>query len=348
MTKPAERGVAVCVFVTHGRARDLALFFVAGEAVPAFGVGARADWPVFASGVEPVHLSLRFDGQRVFGAPARGVARLAGKPLADGWTELAHGSEVTFGEAAIFIVNAGERARDREGLAPCRPQARRIAPPFSSARIIEPLLAPLHDADGALAASEAATSVHAANEGRSFAGASPLPTQRVDAALARTLAQPVAPPLLALGASPAAPAPSVERAATTKPARGRAPLVRKALPALLALAMTLLAVRLLPARRSAASARVATAASSVALGSARPPARQAASAPASATSSSPAAVAELLPFKGGKTPERQAADLVARGAYADAAALYERLARHSDNPAFRAAARIARRKARAQ
>ena len=53
-----------------------------------------------------------------------------------------------------------------------------------------------------------------------------------------------------------------------------------------------------------------------------------------------------LPIVNGKTAERQAVDLVARGAYSEAAALYDRLARRSDVPSFREAARIARRKAR--
>ena len=178
----------------------------------------------------------------------------------------------------------------------------------------------------------------------------------LDESLAQTIARPVTTPMaVALGTtmpglvvqpsgaalgragtgSRAAAQPTLASAAQT-------PLLRKCIAGLIVAAVVLIGVRALTGRQRPA---LPSPASAAIMASSR--AITAASSVASARVERPQS-AEPSPLSNvnGKTPERQAVDLVARGAYNEAAALYDQLARVRDVPAFREAARIARRKAR--
>jgi hypothetical protein len=182
----------------------------------------------------------------------------------------------------------------------------------------------------------------------------------LEAALAKTITRPVLAPMAVTVRAPAphvvprpsgvvpARAPAVARSAPSpkrSPAAGT-PLVRKCIAGLILTALALMGVRALSKRDRGTSVKTAAAAVS-ATSRTTTAARGAASARAAVSEDEPRDHDEAPPpIVNGRTAERQAVDLVARGAYGEAAALYDRLARSSDVPAFREAARIAQRKAR--
>jgi len=194
-------------------------------------------------------------------------------------------------------------------------------------------------------------------------------TPAADASLAKTIAQPVLAPM-ALRAASALAAPGVrapvpravprasEPAVPRPPAVGRAaarqsvastartPLLRKCIAGLVLIALALLGMRALSKRHQSQATKTAAAAVSA---SSRASTAASGSPSASVVATDdrpPNADVGPPPIVNGKTAQRQAVDLIARGAYSEAAALYDWLARSSDVPAFREAARIAQRKAR--
>ena len=73
--------------VVGGETQAPSLSFPPGNTVAGFSVGAESNWVIVASGVEPVHLYLAFDGREVHVAPAAPTARvfLDGRELGAGW-----------------------------------------------------------------------------------------------------------------------------------------------------------------------------------------------------------------------------------------------------------------------
>ena len=181
----------------------------------------------------------------------------------------------------------------------------------------------------------------------------------LDESLAQTLARPVTTPMavtvsttahgvVAQPTGLAAPRPSARSRAAAHPtfsSIAQTPLLRKCIAGLIVAALVLIGVHALTRRQPLLPLKPAAAATA----SGRPiiAARGAPSGRLARSEDQPRnAEPSPLSIVNGRTPERQAVDLVARGAYTEAAALYDRLARWHDVPAFREAARIARRKAR--
>lgn len=377
--EPPRSPIRVFVFVTRGEAANVSLVFEPGRRVEPFSVGSQGGWRIGGNAVAPVHFFLGFDGESLVGAAPGGTAPVlvSGEPLGSAIKKLPAVCEITFGDAAIAVTSAGTNVSNPGPARPRRsdPRGPRITDPFARDTIVESMPSPVTDShlDDLLptrtyriqergtpqpSAPEAPTlsivppAVVALGWAERARTVSAWTEPGVESAMAATLVMPVTTPAMVLAAS----ASKEEEGGTAKhPARAgcfvkgarRAAVLSVVLAVLSISAVIAIAARTF-AKRSAGEAvtsngptRISPAAS---VSVTRAPPTPAPSERAEPTS--PGHDDTPLRTIGGKTPERQAVDLVARGAYAEAAAFYERLARQSSNPAFRDAARIARRKER--
>jgi lysophospholipase L1-like esterase len=96
--------VEVVVSVVQGYSARATCSFKAGEVVPAFSIGAQADWLVRAVGVEDVHVQLAFDGKDLYACASGGaVVYVSGQTLDTRWQRIAPPAELRFGEARLAV-----------------------------------------------------------------------------------------------------------------------------------------------------------------------------------------------------------------------------------------------------
>jgi hypothetical protein len=104
-------GAPTVLTVVGGETPAPTLSFPPGNPVSGLSVGAKSDWVIVASGVEPVHLYLAFDGREVHVAPAAPTARvfLNGRELGAGWHAAPVGCELRFGAVCLLVTNEAAR-----------------------------------------------------------------------------------------------------------------------------------------------------------------------------------------------------------------------------------------------
>jgi hypothetical protein len=102
-----ERATNLTVRLVQGTSSIRYLNLHAGHSFGPLRVGAVADWCVSGEGVQPIHLSLLFDGTDLFvsAASANLYVSLNGQPLNAGqWIPVGISSEICFGSAVLHVA----------------------------------------------------------------------------------------------------------------------------------------------------------------------------------------------------------------------------------------------------
>jgi hypothetical protein len=102
-----DRATNLTVRLVQGTSPIQYLNLHAGRSFGPLRVGAVADWCVSGEGVQPIHLSLLFDGTDLFvsAASANLYVSLNGQPLNAGqWVPVGISSEICFGSAVLHVA----------------------------------------------------------------------------------------------------------------------------------------------------------------------------------------------------------------------------------------------------
>src|SRR5688572_31134856 len=102
-----DRATNLTVRLVQGTSSIQYLNLHAGRSFGPLRVGAAADWCVSGEGVQPIHLSLLFDGTDLFvsAASANLYVSLNGQPLNAGqWIPVGISSEICFGSAVLHVA----------------------------------------------------------------------------------------------------------------------------------------------------------------------------------------------------------------------------------------------------
>jgi hypothetical protein len=359
------------IILSSGRSDRPSVLFAPGVATQPLAVGQTGDWRVFAEGVGPVHLQVGFDGTEAYVArPSQELAvYVGGHPIEPGWTRVTLPCEIRFGAACLVLRRATRSGAPAElpstvydGGATFE-AARRAAQssPELGRGGAGPGVGPAQEAT----ADQAPSTLRMAHAGPGGLGPAPTPVPPSPAPRANERPS-VAVAAAAAAASPAAAPPAAAGAAGIAAYWRSASPVKRITLALMPLALGAAYFMFQdappPARPRAPAAGSARAlpASSPAVASVAPAPGPQASAPAAAPTPTAAAApkpeadrpaveaaaSKAAPAPGKKTAEREAIDLAAAGSYDEAARRYDALASlHSEDPAYKEAARILRAKA---
>lgn len=102
-----ERATNLTVRLVQGISTLQYLNLRAGSSVGPLRVGSAADWCVSGEGVQPIHLSLLFDGTDLFAAAVSPTVYVSvnGQPLNAGqWVPVGISSEICFGSAVLHVA----------------------------------------------------------------------------------------------------------------------------------------------------------------------------------------------------------------------------------------------------
>ena len=105
-----EIRIRIVLSVASGTSALARRSFSWGSPVAPFSVGTRADWPIYAPGVEETHLYLTFDGYRLHAACASPESQVSvdGSPLSTHWLPLSVPCNLRFGGARLLISSEEE------------------------------------------------------------------------------------------------------------------------------------------------------------------------------------------------------------------------------------------------
>jgi lysophospholipase L1-like esterase len=100
----------IVVTVVRGHADEDRLVFEKGKPPCRTSVGSSGDWVISGPGVLPLHLWLKFDGERLFAARGEAAVLLRGTELGEEWTVVEDEEELRFGFARLRIDHEVEPA----------------------------------------------------------------------------------------------------------------------------------------------------------------------------------------------------------------------------------------------